>query len=147
MKKKAETKRRSGCPINVALEIFGDRWSLLIVRDLMFTDRRTYKEFLAAEEGIATNILTDRLQWLETKGLITWEQDQADGRRSLYRLTSKGIDLAPIMVEMILWGARHEETAAPPALIRKMKKDPAGFAAEILLEGTLVFGTGAAGFC
>ena len=131
MKKEEKTERRSGCPINVALEIFGDRWSLLIVRDLMFTDRRTYKEFLDAGEGIATNILTDRLERLETHGIIAWERDPADGRKITYRLTAKGMDLAPVLVEMILWSARHEKTAAPPAVIRKMSKNRKRFISEI----------------
>lgn len=131
MKNEEGSKRRSDCPINVALEIIGDRWSLLIVRDLMFKDRRTYKEFLDAEEGIATNILTDRLQRLEAHGIISWERDPADGRKITYRLTAKGIDLAPVLVEMILWSARHEETAAPPATIRKMSKDREGFISEV----------------
>lgn len=129
--KKEATKQRSGCPINVALEIFGDRWSLLIVRDLLFKGHRTYKEFAESEEGIATNILADRLQRLETHGILVRTPDPADGRKTLYQLTPKGVDLAPVLVEMVLWGARHEKTAAPPALIREMRANREQFIANL----------------
>jgi DNA-binding HxlR family transcriptional regulator len=129
--KKESGGRRSRCPINVALEIFGDRWSLLIVRDLMFKGPRAYKELLEAEEGIATNILADRLQRLETTGIIAGTPDPADGRKIIYRLTPKGIDLAPVLVEMVLWSARYEETDAPPATIREIRKDRARFIAGV----------------
>lgn len=121
--KKTTSGPRSGCPINIALEIFGDRWSLLIVRDLMFKGRNTYKEFLEAEEGIATNILAERLQRLEATGIILKQPDPADGRKTIYQLTAKGIDLAPVLVEMILWSARYEETAAPSEAIRDMREN------------------------
>lgn len=122
-KKTPASPRRSACPINVALEIFGDRWSLLIVRDLMFRGRRTYKEFLSSEEGIATNILADRLLRLETEGIIEKRPDHADARRILYLLTEKGIALAPVLIEMIVWAARHEKTAAPAAIVRRMTQE------------------------
>ncbi|MGE0129029.1 MAG: winged helix-turn-helix transcriptional regulator [Blastocatellales bacterium] len=131
MRKKDAGGQRSGCPINIALEIFGDRWSLLIVRDLMFKGRNTYKEFLEAEEGIATNILAERLQRLEAAGIILKLPDPADGRKTIYQLAPKGIDLAPVLVEMVLWSARHEETEAPPATIRKMRKNREQFIAGV----------------
>src|ERR1700682_2424610 len=112
--------QRSSCPVNASLEILGDRWSLLIIRDLMLRSYRTYKEFLSSDEGIATNILADRLQRLERAGIISTTRDAEDRRKVVYRLTAKGIDLAPIVVELILWGAQHEATGAPPAAIRKM---------------------------
>jgi len=118
---KKKPPRRSSCPINVSLEIFGDRWSLLIIRDLMLRSYRTYKEFLSSDEGIATNILADRLQRLEAAGIISTSRDADDGRKVVYRLTEKGIDLAPILVELVLWSAQHEETGAPAASIRKMR--------------------------
>src|SRR6478672_5764167 len=89
-------KRRSGCPVSISLEMFGDRWSLLIVRDLMVRGYRTYKEFLESGEGIASNILADRLKKLEAAGIITAKVEQTDGRKVNYRLTRKGIDLAPV---------------------------------------------------
>src|SRR6267378_2325152 len=118
---KKKPQRRSSCPINVSLEIFGDRWSLLIIRDLMLRSLRTYKEFLSSDEGIATNILAERLQRLEAAGIISTSRDAEDRRKVVYRLTAKGIDLAPIVVELILWGAEHEATGAPPAAVRKMR--------------------------
>jgi len=128
-KKKAS--HRSSCPINISLEILGDRWSLLIVRDLMFRGFRTYKELADSEEGIATNILADRLRRLEQCGIIQIEEETTDRRKQIYRLTAKGMDLAPVLVELILWGARYEDTEAPPALLRKMQKNRAEFLSEI----------------
>jgi DNA-binding HxlR family transcriptional regulator len=120
---KSQPKRRSGCPVSISLERFGDRWSLLIIRDLMVRGYRTFKEFEESGEGIATNILADRLQRLEAAGIIRAEVEQRDGRRVNYRLTRKGVDLAPVLLELLIWGARHEETGAPCALIAKMAKN------------------------
>jgi DNA-binding HxlR family transcriptional regulator len=128
---KRKPQRRSACPINASLEIFGDRWSLLIIRDLMLRSFRTYKELLSAEEGIATNVLAERLQRLEASGIISTSRDPDDRRKIVYRLTNKGIDLAPILVELILWSAAYEETAAPPAMVRKMRAKREGFLAAI----------------
>ncbi len=109
--------RRSGCPVSVSLEILGDRWSLLIIRDLMVRGYRTFREFQEAGEGIATNILSQRLSRLEAANIIVAEPDPSDARRVNYRLTEKGIDLAPVLLELLVWGARHEETLAPCAVI------------------------------
>src|ERR1700751_1079478 len=111
-KRRSNAKRRSSCPVSVSLEVFGDRWSLLIVRDLMVRGYRTFKEFLASGEGIASNVLADRLQTLELSGIISAEREESDNRRINYRLTEKGIDLAPIMLDLLIWGARHEPTGA-----------------------------------
>jgi DNA-binding HxlR family transcriptional regulator len=121
MKRKPRPSRRSGCPISIALEIFGDSWSLLIVRDLMFKNMSTFNEFLAAGEGIASNILTDRLAKLEASGIISKTPDEADARRFRYRLTEKGIDLAPVLVEIVLWSAQYEKTEAPASTLRAMR--------------------------
>ena len=86
----------------------------------MIRGYRTFKEFEESGEGVATNILTDRLQKLESTGIITTEVDEADRRRVNYRLTQKGIDLAPVLLELLIWGARHEKTKAPCAVIEKM---------------------------
>ena len=131
MRGKKKASRRSSCPINISLEILGDRWSLLIVRDLMFRGFRTYKELVDSEEGIATNILADRLRRLEQCGIIRTEEDTTDRRKLMYRLTAKGMDLAPVLVELILWGARYEDTEAPPALLRKMQKNRTEFLSEL----------------
>src|ERR1700693_3371638 len=110
---KHNSKSRVGCPVSLSLERFGDRWSLLIVRDLMVRGFRTFKQFQESGEGIATNILADRLQKLQAAGIIIAELEERDGRRVNYRLTEKGIDLAPVILELLIWGARHEETGAP----------------------------------
>jgi len=124
------SQRRSGCPVSVSLEVFGDRWSLLIVRDLMVRGLQTFKEFEESGEGISTNILADRLQKLEANGIITAEADQNDGRRLNYRLTEKGIDLAPVLLELLIWAARHEHTGAPCAFIAEMEKNREAVIAE-----------------
>lgn len=131
MKPKAIRPRRSGCPISVALEIFGDTWSLLIVRDLMFKGFRTFNQFLSGGEGIASNVLTDRLSKLETAGVIDKREHGADARRYEYRLTKKGIDLAPVIVEIVLWSARHEDNDAPPQIVRAMTNQRANFLSDI----------------
>ena len=117
--------------MSVSLEIFGDRWSLLIIRDLMVRGFRTFKQFQDSGEGIATNILADRLQKLEASGIITSEMEETDARRVNYRLTEKGIDLAPVLLELVVWGARHEQTGAPRALITKMEKHREEFLYEV----------------
>src|SRR6266481_10185053 len=124
------SKRRSGCPVSVSLEAFGDRWSLLIIRDLMVRGLRTFKEFRGSGEGIATNILADRLEKLEAAGIITAATEETDARRVNYRLTEKGIDLAPVLLELLIWGTRHEETGAPCALIENVAKNRAQVLAE-----------------
>jgi DNA-binding HxlR family transcriptional regulator len=123
--------RRSGCPISIALETLGDAWSLLIVRDLMFKDRRSYNEFLQGGEGIASNILADRLRKLEAAGIVEKQHDPADARRFIYRLSAKGIDLAPVLVELVVWSARHEATDAPAAVVRAMRTDREAFIAGV----------------
>src|SRR5437773_8505131 len=131
MKKRIVAERRSDCPLNATLEVLGDRWSLLIVRDLLFKERTTYKDFLAGGEGIATNVLADRLKRLEAAGVIEKGRDAADARRLVYRLTTKGLSLAPVLVEMIVWGAGHYQTAAPRATIREMTQHRERFLAEV----------------
>lgn len=114
---------RSGCPVNISLEVFGDRWSLLIVRDLMVRGFRTFGDFQHAGEGIATNILADRLRRLCRAGIVRADRDPADGRQKHYRLTEKGIDLAPVLLELLIWGAKHEHTDAPAEIISEMARN------------------------
>ena len=118
-----KSKRRSGCPVSISLEILGDRWSLLIVRDLMVRGFKTFRQFQEAGEGISTNILADRLRRLTAAGVITTEADASDGRKVNYRLTEKGIDLAPVILDLLVWAARHEETGAACAVIDTMSRD------------------------
>ena len=131
MTRKSNKARRSDCPINLALESFGDRWSLLVIRDLMFKGCTTFKELLGGGEGIATNVLTDRLEHLERNGILDRRPHPSDARRVEYRLTKKGIDLAPMLTEMILWTARHEVSAAPPETIHEMTEHRKRFLASV----------------
>ena len=103
--------------------MLGDRWSLLIIRDLMVRGFRTFKDFRGSSEAIATNILAGRLRKLVAAGIVTAKAGEKDGRRVNYRLTEKGIDLAPVLLDLLIWGARHEETGAPCALIDNMEKN------------------------
>ena len=119
---KGKSKRRSGCPLSVSLEVFGDRWSLLIVRDLMVRGYRTFREFQNAGEGIATNILAGRLKKLEAAGIIGREAELDDARKINYRLTRKGIDLAPVLLEIFVWSAKYEETGASCEIIAEMER-------------------------
>src|ERR1700751_3110445 len=123
MRRSQGRKHRSGCPVSVALEVFGDRWSLLIVRDLMVRGYRTFKEFLDSGEGIASNILAGRLGKLERAEIIVSKPDEAGGRRVHYRLTEKGIDLAPVMLDLLIWGARHELTGPSCTQLLRMEKN------------------------
>ncbi|HXU13913.1 MAG TPA: helix-turn-helix domain-containing protein [Terriglobales bacterium] len=130
MQGKGSLRARSGCPVSVSLEIFGDRWSLLIIRDMMVRGYGTFKEFQNSGEGIATNILSDRLDRLERAGIISAEADQEDARRVNYRLTEKGIDLAPVMLELLIWGARHQKTGAPCEVVEHLSRNRAQVLAE-----------------
>jgi DNA-binding HxlR family transcriptional regulator len=128
--KKPIPKRRSGCPLNASVEMLGDRWSLLILRDMMLRGFRSYNQFLDSYEGIATNILADRLKRLIAYGIVAAQEDPSDGRRLIYVLTAKGLDLAPVLTEMVLWAAKHEKTENQ-ALVRQMQKDKQGFIANV----------------
>jgi DNA-binding HxlR family transcriptional regulator len=105
-----EQAARSGCPINAAVEAFGDSWSLLVLRDVMFGSRRYFRELLAgSEEGIASNILADRLKRLVSAGLLTRE-DAGPGRRAAYSLTEASIQLVPVFAQLGEWGLHHRPT-------------------------------------
>jgi DNA-binding HxlR family transcriptional regulator len=121
-------KRRSECPISSSLDIWGDKWSLLIIRDLMFARQCTYSDFLKSAEKIATNILASRLQMLEENGLIT-KLDHPDSKaKVLYKLTQKGIDLLPVMMEINLWAEKYFTVSdAQQAIVNEIKKDKALF--------------------
>jgi len=109
---------RSLCPLNLVVEIVGDKWSLLILRDIMLENKRHFREFLQSEEKIASNILTDRLNMLEHAGMITKRQDPDHKQKIIYSLTEKSIDLLPILVESIRWSIKHEP-------VDKVKHKPA----------------------
>jgi DNA-binding HxlR family transcriptional regulator len=132
-----EPRRRSDCPISYALDIFGDRWSLLIVRDMLFKRRRRFGQFAEAEEGIATNILADRLARLEAEGLVSKAPDPENGRQFVYSLTPKGLDLAPVLVEMILWSAKYDAgSAADRSFVRKARTARVALVRELKLKAT-----------
>ncbi|MBL7818830.1 MAG: helix-turn-helix transcriptional regulator [Saprospiraceae bacterium] len=121
-------KQRSECPISCSLDVWGDKWSLLIIRDLMFAKECTYGDFLKSDEKIATNILASRLQALEENQLIV-KLDHPDSKaKVLYKLTQKGIDLLPIMIEINLWAEKYftipEERKG---MLEEVKKDKDGF--------------------
>ena len=127
---KPNPKRRSGCPVSVSLDLFGDRWSLLIIRDIMVRGLRTFSEFQNSSEKIATNILADRLRHLEAAGLIFAERAPEDARKIHYRLTPKGIALAPVLLELFIWAGRHEQTGAPSNFVEQMEQNREAILAE-----------------
>ncbi|MFP3542913.1 helix-turn-helix domain-containing protein [Rhizobium sp. SIMBA_035] len=99
---------RSGCPINLTLEVLGDRWSLIVIRDIMFGNRRHFRELLQnSVEGIASNILADRLRRLVDRGLLTKEDDPSHKQKSVFSLTEMSIDLVPLLAQMGAWGRKH----------------------------------------
>jgi len=103
---------RSDCPISYGLDLFGDKWSLLVIRDLVFDQKRFFKEFQQSKEKIATNILSDRLKRLETAGIIESRVYEKQKTQKVYTLTQKGKDLIPVLVEIILWSAKYENGLA-----------------------------------
>lgn len=105
--KKRKIAFRSDCPICVGLDVFGDKWTLLIIRDMLFSGKSSYGDFMSSGEKIATNILADRLDQLECAGILTRTPRPGNKTRIDYRLTAKGIDLAPVMIEIILWSEKH----------------------------------------
>jgi DNA-binding HxlR family transcriptional regulator len=102
---------RSYCPINLSLEIFGDKWTLLLLRDMMFGGKRHFREFLQSDEGIASNILADRLALLVEHGIVTRADDASHKQKAVYSLTEKGIELLPVIVQIGAWGSRHVPAA------------------------------------
>jgi DNA-binding HxlR family transcriptional regulator len=108
MKTTSKEDLRSHCAVNYGVELFGDRWSLLIIRDIVFAGKKTYGEFLRSEEGIATNVLASRLAFLEEQGILSRAPNPDDRRKDFYTLTEKGLDLIPIVLNIVLWSAKHD---------------------------------------
>jgi len=140
MDKRAD-RNSSKCPITFALDIFGDKWSLIILRDILFKKKKHYGEFLNSDEKISTNILADRLGKLESEGLITKTRDAQNLSRFIYRLTQKGKDLLPLMLEIIEWSTKYDPQpdvsdniieGAPANLLRRSHEDREALIAEIL---------------
>ncbi|HKX72635.1 MAG TPA: helix-turn-helix domain-containing protein [Candidatus Saccharimonadales bacterium] len=103
----SHVKPRSNCPITFSLEMVGDAWSLLILRDIVYFGKKTYNEFLASDEGIARNILANRLVQLQAKGLLVKKPHPQDGRKEIYQLTEDGLELVPVLLELAEWGAKR----------------------------------------
>ncbi|MHA4808868.1 winged helix-turn-helix transcriptional regulator [Flavitalea flava] len=123
-----KAKKRSDCPVSCSLDIWGDKWSLLIIRDLIFAKECTYGDFLKSAEGIATNILAARLKVLEENGLIKKLKHPESKVKMLYKLTRKGIDLLPLMIEINLWAEKYYSIPEDrQAMLKEAKKDKAGF--------------------
>ena len=124
----ATTKKRSECPISCSLDVWGDKWSLLIIRDLMMSKQCTYGDFLKSDEKIATNILAARLLMLEENGIISKLSHPDSKAKVLYKLTQKGIDLLPLMIEINIWADKYSELPAErKAILEEIKKDKEGF--------------------
>jgi DNA-binding HxlR family transcriptional regulator len=127
--------KRSDCPLSCSLDIFGDKWSLLIIRDMMFFGKTTYGEFLKSTEGIATNILASRLQVLEETKLITKLDHPESKAKVLYKLTQKAIDLLPVILEIHLWAENYFDIPTDiKSMIKEVKKEKEGFILKIKEE-------------
>jgi len=140
-KRKRLPRNSSKCPVTFALDIFGDKWSLIILRDMLFKGKKYYGEFLNSAEKISTNILADRLTKLELEGLISKNPDTQNLSKFVYRLTQKGKDVLPLLLEVIEWSVRYDPqpgipdniiTGAPPRLLKRLHKDREALVAEIL---------------
>ena len=116
-----ELKQRSTCPVSTSLDLLGDKWTLLILRDIVFAGKSTYGQFLQSAEKMATNVLADRLVVLEAQGLVTKAVAADKKSKFTYRLTEKGVDTVPIIVELLLWGARHGSTVVAPGLLEELQ--------------------------
>ena len=116
-----ELKQRSSCPVSTSLDVLGDRWTLLILRDMVFDGKSTYGQFQQSAEKIATNVLADRLAVLESQGILTKAVAADKKSKFTYRLTEKGVDTVPIIVELVLWGARHCPTIVAPGLLEELQ--------------------------
>jgi len=129
------SKKRSECPLSCSLDVFGDKWSLLIIRDLIFGNKCTYNDFLKSGEGIATNILASRLKGLEENGVIKKSAHPNSKAKILYKLTQKGIDLLPVLVEIYIWADKYFSIPeGVQATINEAKKDKEGFVKQVTKE-------------
>lgn len=124
-------RKRSDCPISCSLDIFGDKWSLLIIRDIMLRGKMSYSEFLNSEEKIASNILVNRLSVLESENILVKEVSAQNKSKFVYSLTQKGVDLLPIVIEIMDWGAKYNSNCPRKELGKKIKKNKAGVIREL----------------
>ena len=134
MKAKGRDDIRSHCAVNYGVEIFGDRWSLLIIRDIVFAGKKTYGEFLKSEEKIATNVLASRLAFLEEQGILSKGPNSADRRKDIYTLTEKGLDLIPIALNIVLWSVQHDSKSyarRTKEFIDRLRQNPVEVSEEV----------------
>lgn len=132
---KRSTEDWHGCPIRYGAAVFGDQWCLMVLRDLMFKEAKYYADFLNAGEGVSTNILAARLATLESEGIIDKHPDPDHGKRFVYRLTEKGLELVPAMLEIIRWSNKwDEQTEVPPEFADELKRSRNGLAKKIVRE-------------
>ena len=127
----SERNQPNACPVTYALEIFGDRWTLLVLRDVLLEGRHRYKDVLAANPGLATNILTDRLKRLEKRGLLERRKDPQDGRQYLYLPTEQAVSLIPMLLEMVMWSFRSGGVPLPEGFEQRFDRDRTDFVAEL----------------
>ncbi|MEL6694939.1 MAG: helix-turn-helix domain-containing protein [Bacteroidota bacterium] len=124
--------KRSDCPVSYAMDLFGDKWSLLIIRDIVFYDKQFFKEFRSSKEKIASNILSDRIKKLESAGILVSEIYEKQRSQKVYSLTQKGIDLVPVLVEIMIWSAKYDnELAITPEFLEAMEHDREGLISRI----------------
>lgn len=132
---KENKKRQTGCPVAFGLDTFGDRWSLLVIREIMLRGKKTYSEFMEMDESIATNILIDRLKQLEADGIVDKTRDPNNRRSFVYTLTKKGRDLVPIMLEIVIWSGAHDQRSiARKTILDKIIDDREGFESKLRAE-------------
>jgi DNA-binding HxlR family transcriptional regulator len=117
------TERRSTCPINYSVEIFGDKWMLLLLRDLMFNGKHSFLEFRASQEKISSAVLTEKLNTLLNEGIVTKVTSPKNASKFLYLLTDKGTELVPAMVEFLDWGSRYNPDGGPKVLLDRIKQN------------------------
>ncbi|MBV6753967.1 helix-turn-helix transcriptional regulator [Pseudomonas chlororaphis] len=134
MKTTSKEDVRSHCAVNYGVEIFGDRWSLLIIRDIVFVGKKTYGQFLKSEEGIASNVLASRLAFLEGQGILSKAPNPDDRRKDFYTLTEKGLDLIPIVLNIVLWSAKHDSKSYArhlEAFVTRISQNPTQVSEEL----------------
>lgn len=135
--------RRSECPINYVLEMVGDAWSLLVIRDIVYFGKRTFGEFLASAEGIARTILSTRLEQLQDRGILTKSPHPLDGRKDLYSLTERGLDLIPLLLTAADWGAEHAPSTDAPRewieLVRARRDELVPLIRDTVRDGGSIF--------
>jgi DNA-binding HxlR family transcriptional regulator len=128
---KSSRQEKSSCPISYSLDLFGDKWTLLVLRDLILWGKTRFVEFQESDEKIASNILSDRLRRLEKQGFIKIEKDTSDARQKIYTVTEKGSSLTPVLLEIAAWGASHDpKTGAPDDFAAEFYADREAYYAE-----------------